>query len=35
MGIENPKLYFEEEAMDAYTVRVSEYRDSNTGIYYY
>ena len=34
MGVENAVLAFEEAAMDAYNLRVAEYTDPGTGIYY-
>ncbi len=34
MGVDAPKLAFEEDAMKAYEVRVAEYSDENTGFYY-
>ncbi len=34
MGIENPKLAFEEAATEAYNVRIAEYSDPATGFYY-
>ena len=34
MGVSEAKLAFEEAAMDAYNLRVAEYTDPGTGIYY-
>ncbi len=34
MGVENPKLAFEEAATEAYNVRIAEYSDPATGFYY-
>lgn len=33
-GVPDPRLAFEEEAMDAYDTRVKEYSDPGTGFYY-
>ena len=34
MGVSDPKLAFEEAAMEAYRIRVREYSDPDTGFYY-
>ena len=34
MGMSDPKLAFEEAAMEAYQIRVKEYSDPDTGFYY-
>ena len=34
MGVDAPKLAFEEDAMKAYDVRTAEYSNENTGFYY-
>lgn len=34
IGVENPKLAFEETAMDVYNTRVKEFSDPNTGFIY-
>ena len=34
LGVVDAKLAFEEAAIDAYNLRVKEYSDPGTGIYY-
>ncbi len=34
LGVKNPKLIFENESMDAYKERISEYKNSHTGFFY-
>ena len=34
MGVNNPKIKFEKEAIEAYKIRLKEYSDPKTGFYY-